>query len=111
VKLTSDIDRFLEHSRLFVFGNEGKPLYYISSADWMMRNLDYRIEVACPVYDKSLKKEIDNYLNLVMNDNQKAREHNQNMDNRFITSDNKSLRSQSEFFDYLKSRTDALEIS
>jgi polyphosphate kinase len=111
IRAISIIDRFLEHSRLFVFGNEGKPLYYISSADWMMRNLDYRIEVACPVYDKSLKKEIDNYLNLVMNDNQKAREHNQNMDNRFITSDNKSLRSQSEFFDYLKSRTDALEIS
>jgi polyphosphate kinase len=110
IKAISIIDRFLEHSRIFVFGNDSKPLYFISSADWMMRNLDYRIEVACPIYDKSIKKEIDNYLDIIMSDNQKAREHNASMDNRFITSEDKMVRSQSDFFDYLKSRPDAIEI-
>jgi polyphosphate kinase len=111
IKATAIIDRFLEHSRIFVFGNNGNPLHYISSADWMIRNLDFRIEVACPVNDKSVKKEIDNYLRILMSDNQKAREHNAFMDNRFITSQNKRVRSQIDFFDYLKSKTDALEIS
>lgn len=106
----SIVDRFLEHSRIFVFGNEGKPLYFISSADWMMRNLDYRIEVACPIYDKTIKKELDNYLDIIMSDNQKARQHNEVMDNRFITSDNKMVRSQSDFLDYIKSGTKAIEI-
>ena len=110
IRAISIIDRFLEHSRIFVFGNEGKPLYFISSADWMMRNLDYRIEVACPIYDKSIKKEIDNYLDIIMSDNQKAREHNAAMDNRFITCEDKMVRSQTDFFDYLKSRPDAIEI-
>ena len=110
IRATSIVDRFLEHSRIFVFGNEGKPSYYISSADWMMRNLDYRIEVACPIHDKSLKKEIDNYLEILFTDNQKARQHNAAMDNRFITSENKMVRSQTDFFDYLKSRPDAIEI-
>jgi polyphosphate kinase len=110
IRAISIVDRFLEHSRLFVFENNGKPLHYLSSADWMMRNLDYRIEVACPIYDKSVKKEIDNYLDIVFSDNQKAREHNLNMDNRFITSSNKMVRSQSDFFDYLKSKSGAIEI-
>lgn len=110
IRATAIIDRFLEHSRIFVFGNGGKAQYFISSADWMIRNLDYRIEVACPVNDKTIKKELDHYLKLLMSDNQKSRMHNQFMDNKFITQKDNTVRSQKDFFDYLKSRPDALEI-
>ena len=107
----SIVDRFLEHSRIFVFGNNGHPLYYISSADWMMRNLDYRIEVACPINDKSIKKEIDDYLDIVFSDNQRARVHSAAMDNAYVVSEKGIIRSQNDFFAYLKSRPDAIEIS
>ncbi len=110
IRAISIVDRFLEHSRLFIFANDGKPHYYLSSADWMIRNLDFRIEVACPVYDKGIRKEIDHYFNLLMSDNQKAREHNLAMDNRFIISDTKKVRSQTDYFDYLKLKPDTIEI-
>ena len=54
----SVVDKFLEHPRIFIFGNEGDPEVYISSADWMTRNLDYRVEVGCPIYDEAIKKEL-----------------------------------------------------
>ena len=110
IRAVSIVDRFLEHSRIFVFGNDQNPLYYLSSADWMMRNLDYRIEVACPIYDDSLKEEINNYLSILFSDTIKTREHNASMDNKFIKSGQKMVRSQVAFFDYLKSRPDTIEI-
>ncbi|PKO97741.1 MAG: polyphosphate kinase 1, partial [Bacteroidetes bacterium HGW-Bacteroidetes-9] len=55
IEVISIVDKFLEHSRVFVFYNGGDEKYYISSADWMVRNLDNRIEVACPVYDKGIQ--------------------------------------------------------
>ncbi|HEX6810363.1 MAG TPA: polyphosphate kinase 1 [Planctomycetota bacterium] len=68
------IDRFLEHSRVYYFENAGNPLVYLSSADWMARNLDRRVEVAAPVLDPELKKRvIDEVLGMSLNDNVKAR--------------------------------------
>lgn len=67
------IDRFLEHSRVFVFCNGGDNLYYISSADWMSRNFDNRIEVALPVYDVDIQHNIMRMLKIQMNDNTKSR--------------------------------------
>ncbi len=68
------IDRFLEHSRVYYFENGGNPLVYLSSADWMVRNLDRRVEVAAPVLDPELKKRvIDEVLGMALNDNVKAR--------------------------------------
>lgn len=52
------IDRYLEHSRIFIFANGGEPLYFIGSADWMPRNLDNRIEVVTPIYDKTIQEEL-----------------------------------------------------
>ena len=58
LKVVGIIDRYLEHSRIFIFANGGEPLYFIGSADWMPRNLDNRIEVVTPVYDKSIQEEL-----------------------------------------------------
>ncbi len=52
----SIIDKFLEHSRIFIFCNGGKEKYYIGSADWMTRNLDNRVEVACPIFDQDVQR-------------------------------------------------------
>jgi len=67
------VDRYLEHSRIFVFANAGNPEYYISSADLMPRNLEHRIEVVCPILSPEHKKEIQDILDIQMLDNVKAR--------------------------------------
>ncbi|MCB9252682.1 MAG: polyphosphate kinase 1 [Flavobacteriales bacterium] len=110
ITATGIIDRFLEHSRIFVFCNNNKPLYYLSSADWMTRNLDYRIEVACPIYSPKLQTEINQYLKIIHLDNQKARIHNEAMDNTLVRNSRQAIRSQIEFFNYLKQRPEAIEI-
>ena len=73
IEVVSIVGRFLEHSRILSFANAGEPLYYISSADWMGRNLDRRIEVSVPVLDPSLKQELKDYLDLQLSDNVKSR--------------------------------------
>jgi polyphosphate kinase len=73
IAAVSILDRFLEHSRVFVFNNGGENKYYISSADWMIRNFDYRIEAACPVYSPAIQKELMTILQFELSDNSKAR--------------------------------------
>jgi polyphosphate kinase len=73
IQAISIVDRFLEHSRIFVFGNGGTPLYFISSADLMTRNIDRRVEVVCPIYDESLQQELATYLDLQWRDTTRAR--------------------------------------
>ncbi len=73
IKAISIIDEYLEHSRIMTFHNNGNPLVYISSADWMMRNLDYRIEVSCPILDKKISQELVDFLNIQLQDNASAR--------------------------------------
>lgn len=73
IKVISILDRFLEHTRIYHFHHGGDDLYYISSADWMVRNLDRRIELTCPIYDMSLKSELNDYWNIQWQDNVKAR--------------------------------------
>ena len=69
----SIVDRFLEHSRIIVFGNDRDPKYFIASADWMTRNLDHRIEVCTPIYDKNLQKILRDTLQFQLDDNTKSR--------------------------------------
>jgi polyphosphate kinase len=103
----SIVDTFLEHSRIFVFCNNNRNRFYISSADWMTRNLDHRIEVTCPIYDHDLQDELRTQLELQWNDNVKARILNRNQDNHYMTNDNESRkRSQHEFYKYLKNKSD-----
>jgi polyphosphate kinase len=73
IAATSIIDKYLEHSRIHIFCNGNDPLVYISSADWMHRNLVERVEVAAPVYDEALKKELTDYIDIQFRDNVKAR--------------------------------------
>ena len=73
IEIISIVDRYLEHTRIFVFHHGGKELIYLSSADWMERNLSHRIETIFPVYDPTLKKDIKAFLDLQINDNVKAR--------------------------------------
>ena len=91
IEVISIIGRFLEHSRIISFGNGGKPLYYISSADWMVRNIDHRIEVTCPIYDEKLKTELQNFLDIQLSPNAKARLVESTLENKYIIPlDNKS---------------------
>ncbi len=72
ISIVSIVGRFLEHSRVFCFWNDGRPLYYIGSADWMHRNLDCRVETMVPIEDEDLKKELDNILETLLSDNRKV---------------------------------------
>ena len=73
ITVRSIVDRFLEHSRIIYFENGGQPEVYISSADWMSRNLTRRVELLCPVLDEANKRALSNMLQLSLNDNVKAR--------------------------------------
>jgi len=73
IKAISIVDRYLEHSRVYAFENAGEPLYYISSADLMTRNLDHRVEVSCPIYDRRLQNKIQLILDTQWRDCVKAR--------------------------------------
>ena len=83
IEVISIVDKFLEHSRIFVFSNNGDEKYFISSADWMYRNLDHRSEVAIPIYDKDLQKHLMTYLQIQLNDNCKARIINRDQTNEY----------------------------
>ncbi|MCQ1056995.1 polyphosphate kinase 1 [Photobacterium sp. DNB23_23_1] len=99
----SIVDRFLEHPRVVVFENNGEPDVYISSADWMTRNIDNRIEVGCPIYDSTLKKKIIDILNIQLSDTVKARIIDKEMSNKYVPRGNKrKIRSQLAIYDYLK---------
>lgn len=80
ITVISIVDRYLEHSRIMHFCNSGKELFYITSADWMTRNIDNRIEVGCPIYDKKIQDLLRINLEMHLKDNQKARFTNTNLD-------------------------------
>ena len=96
------VDRFLEHTRLFVFCAAGEEKYYLSSADWMPRNLDHRVEVACPIYDKRIRGEIKDFLDIQWKDNVKATSLNENLDNPNKKAPAKTIRAQVAFYEYCK---------
>lgn len=96
------IDRFLEHSRIFIFGNQGQPKVWLSSADLMGRNLDRRVEVACPVYDDDLKKELLKMFNLQWKDNGSARILDNELSNKLKKRKGRTIKAQQAFYSYLK---------
>jgi polyphosphate kinase len=105
IEAVSIVDRYLEHSRIFVFCNGGNELYYFSSADWMTRNLDYRVEVTCPVYSKELQQELRTMLNIQLSGNVKARIIDEFQTNRYKRTNSKvKIRSQVAFYNYLKEK-------
>ncbi|HAS8383048.1 TPA: polyphosphate kinase 1 [Vibrio vulnificus] len=103
IEIISIIDRFLEHPRVLVVHNDGEPLVYISSADWMERNIDNRIEVMSPVRDPRIKQRIIDILNIQFTDTVKARRIDKEMSNNYVERGNrKKIRSQIAIYDYLK---------
>ena len=103
IEIISIIDRFLEHPRVFITENNGDPQVYISSADWMSRNLDNRIEVAVPIYDPRLKKRIQDIIAIHFTDTLKARSIDKTQSNSYVPRGNrKKIRSQIAIYDYLK---------
>jgi polyphosphate kinase len=103
ISVISVVDRFLEHPRVMVFENAGDTKMFISSADWMTRNMDFRIEVGCPIYDEDLKRRIMDILQIQFNDTLKARVIDKQQTNHYVTRGNrKNLRSQTEIYRYLK---------
>ncbi len=108
ISVISIVGRFLEHSRILVFANDGNPEYYISSADWMTRNLDHRVEVSVPIYDPTLQSELTDYLNLQFKDNVKARIIDKQQRNRYLTAGRakQPVNAQEETYRYFKLRSE-----
>ena len=100
IEAISIVDKFLEHTRLFVFCNNDAPKVYISSADWMTRNIENRVEVSCPIYDEHIKKELIDTFNICWSDNTKARILNHNQNNIYKRNKNKKVRAQFETYNY-----------
>ncbi len=98
----SIVDQYLEHARVMIFHNNGNEKVFISSADWMVRNLDHRIEVATPIFDQAIKKELIEIINIQLKDNQKARILDTELLNKYVPLIGKKNKSQEETFNYLK---------
>ena len=100
IEAISVVDKFLEHPRLFIFCNDGDPKVYISSADWMTRNLDNRVEVGCPIYNEEIKQELIDTFEISWKDNVKARVFTKEQNNTYRENGKPEIRSQFALYDY-----------
>lgn len=107
IEVISIIDRFLEHIRMFQFHNDGDELFFIGSADWLVRNLDKRVEVTTPIYDKGIQEQMRAFINLQLQDNVKARIIDEKGKNKYVKTKGKKVRSQIEQYNYFKSLLEA----
>lgn len=106
IQAISIVDEYLEHARVFVFHNDGDEKVFISSADWMVRNLDHRVEAACPILDPTIKEELINILNIQLSGNVKARILDNEQKNEYVSrhTNEPVVRSQMEIYDYLHNK-------
>ena len=104
IEVISVVDKFLEHPRLYIFENDGAPKVYISSADFMRRNLDTRVEISCPIYDQQIKEEILETFDICWSDNVKARCISQKQDNVYRNNNNPKVRSQFALYEFYKNK-------
>lgn len=102
IYVTSIVDRFLEHGRVYIFGNDGDEKIYVGSADWMTRNLTHRIEVVTPILDKDHKKTIRDVINIELADNVKARIIDAEQRNQYVRNSKEPLQSQLAIYEYFK---------
>ncbi len=105
VRAISIVDEYLEHARVWVFHNRGKEKVYISSADWMRRNLEHRVEATCPIWHEELKQELKDILDIQLQDNVKARWLDNELSNDYVRTTKKKIRSQVETYNYLYKKT------
>ncbi len=104
IRVISIVDRYLEHDRVYIFENGGDKKVYLSSADWMTRNIDYRIEVAVAILDPHLKQRILDIIELQFSDTVKSRIIDKELSNRYVPRGNRrKVRSQLAIYEYLKS--------
>ncbi|MEN0005574.1 MAG: polyphosphate kinase 1 [Bacteroidota bacterium] len=109
IQSISIVDRFLEHARVFIFHNNGEERIYLSSADWMVRNLSYRIETCFPIYDPKIRKQIKDFMQIQFNDNVKARILDAELSNTYNqSSSDLAIRSQIETYYYIKRAAEEL---
>lgn len=102
IQAISIVDEYLEHARVMIFHNGGKEKVFISSADWMVRNIDHRIEAACPIFEKTIRDELKDILQIQLKDNIKARILDNDLDNQYVNPRNtRKVRSQVETYNYL----------
>jgi polyphosphate kinase len=110
IEAVSIVDRFLEHARVFIFHHSGEDRIYLSSADWMERNLTYRVETAFPIYDVEIKRQIQDIVDIQLKDNVKARLLDKDMSNTYHRSDAAiATRSQIETYYYIKRKIESIE--
>ena len=102
IHAVSIIDRFLEHTRAFCFHNDGASEYFISSADWMGRNLNRRVEVTVPIYDASIQRQLRDHFDILWKDNTKSREFNPDQTNEYRKINGPKIRAQLEMHEYVK---------
>lgn len=100
IEVISIVDKFLEHTRLYIFGNNNNPKIYISSADWMTRNLDNRVEVSCPIYDEDIKAELQDLYEICWKDNVKSRVIDLKQSNAYRQTRPPQIRAQFETYNY-----------
>jgi polyphosphate kinase len=102
----SIIDEYLEHARLFLFGEGERKQVYISSADWMVRNLDHRVEVACPIYDAEIQQELTEIMNIQLAENVKGRILDNEQNNHYVprNADTPTVRAQVAIYKYLRNK-------
>lgn len=102
IEVISIVDKYLEHARVFVFSNDGDPRYFISSFDWMPRNIDHRSEVGVPIYDRAIQQQLLDILEIQWTDNAKARHINVQQDNQYRrTRSRTKVRAQEAIYTYL----------
>lgn len=106
IQAISIVDEYLEHARVLYFNNKGKEELYISSADWMVRNIDYRVEATTPIYNEDIKTELKEILRIQLSENEKARLLDNRQVNEYVTpaKSQKSIRSQVAIYNYLKQK-------
>ena len=103
IRVISIIDRFLEHARVYRFCNNNNEIIYMGSADWMVRNLDKRVEVCTPIKNKHIKKILKDVVDIQLRDNVKARVIDSDQNNQFVSMNSKNaVRAQYAIYDYFK---------
>jgi polyphosphate kinase len=109
IEAISIVDNYLEHARVYIFANGGDPDVFISSADFMTRNLDARVEVTCPIYDEDIKKELIKTFEIGWKANVKARIHSNDLANNYRRrGDEKPFRAQLEMYNYYQMKLDVI---
>ena len=112
IEAISIVDNYLEHSRIYIFGNAGQTEVFISSADLMTRNIDKRVEVTCPIYDLEIKNELIENFDLGWKGNVKARYHSQKLDNKYrIRKNDPVFRAQLETYKYYQNKVTVAEVN